>query len=209
MSETKTYAAWLVDFDGTLYRPTPLKILMAFELAVGGIGAIAVVREFRRQHEALRDSASELQELREQWPSPYDQQLQLTSRALGYPVERVRAVVEEWMRERPQKWLRYLARRGLVREIQRYAAGGGRLGLVSDYPVADKLSALACGVQFDVVVAHGEERCPTHLKPHPSGYLAAARALGVEPQACLVIGDREDADGEAARRAGMGFRLIA
>jgi beta-phosphoglucomutase-like phosphatase (HAD superfamily) len=38
--------------------------------------------------------------------------------------------------------------------------------------------------------------------------LRAAAALEVEPSACLVIGDRDDADGEAARAAGMAFRRI-
>lgn len=209
MSESRTYSAWLVDFDGTLYRPTPLKVLMALELGFFGLSAVGVVREFRRQHEALRRDAGELQVLRELWPSPYDQQLQLTCRALGHPVERVRPIVEEWMRERPKKWLRFLARHRLIQELQHYRTKGGRLGLVSDYPVAGKLSALGCDVHFDVIVAHGEEQCPTHLKPDPGGYLAAARALGVNPQDCLVIGDRDDADGEAARRAGMAFRRIA
>jgi beta-phosphoglucomutase-like phosphatase (HAD superfamily) len=38
--------------------------------------------------------------------------------------------------------------------------------------------------------------------------LLAAERLEVEPAACLVIGDRDDADGEAARAAGMAFRHI-
>jgi HAD superfamily hydrolase (TIGR01509 family) len=46
------------------------------------------------------------------------------------------------------------------------------------------------------------------LKPHPEGYLLAAQALSVDPSRCLVIGDRPDADGEAARAAQMAFRLV-
>jgi beta-phosphoglucomutase-like phosphatase (HAD superfamily) len=38
--------------------------------------------------------------------------------------------------------------------------------------------------------------------------LQAASELGISPEECLVLGDRQDADGEAARRAGMAFRLI-
>jgi HAD superfamily hydrolase (TIGR01509 family) len=59
-----------------------------------------------------------------------------------------------------------------------------------------------------VVVASGENGGPTRLKPHPDGMLRAARALGVEPSRCLVIGDRDDADGAAARAAGMAFRRV-
>ncbi|MGE5786496.1 MAG: HAD hydrolase-like protein, partial [Myxococcales bacterium] len=35
-----------------------------------------------------------------------------------------------------------------------------------------------------------------------------AKSLGVEPTRCLVIGDRVDADGAAAKAAGMSFRLV-
>ena len=72
----------------------------------------------------------------------------------------------------------------------------------------EKLDALGAGDLFDCVVASGEPGGPELLKPHPDGMLKAARALGELPEACLVIGDRTDADGEAARRAGMAFRLI-
>jgi HAD superfamily hydrolase (TIGR01509 family) len=46
------------------------------------------------------------------------------------------------------------------------------------------------------------------LKPDPDGYLLAARRLGLSPSDCLVLGDRPDADGQAAHRAGMPFRQI-
>jgi HAD superfamily hydrolase (TIGR01549 family) len=61
---------------------------------------------------------------------------------------------------------------------------------------------------FDVVIASGEPSGPPRLKPAPDGYLLAAERLGVVPAGCLVIGDRDDTDGEAARRAGMAFRRV-
>ena len=61
---------------------------------------------------------------------------------------------------------------------------------------------------FEVVVANGEAGGPRWLKPDPDGYLSAAGRLGVAPERCLVLGDRADADGEAARRAGMTFRHV-
>ena len=72
----------------------------------------------------------------------------------------------------------------------------------------DKLAALGDASLFEVVVASGEPEGPPRLKPHPGGYLAAAKRLGVPPEECLVIGDRDDADGAAARAAGMSFRLV-
>jgi HAD superfamily hydrolase (TIGR01549 family) len=46
------------------------------------------------------------------------------------------------------------------------------------------------------------------LKPDPEGFLMAAERLGTHQCECLVLGDRPDADGEAARRAGMTFQDI-
>ncbi len=46
------------------------------------------------------------------------------------------------------------------------------------------------------------------LKPDPAGFLSIARELGVPPGRVLVVGDRDDTDGEGARRSGMGFELV-
>lgn len=112
------------------------------------------------------------------------------------------------MLERPAKWLWLFRRSALLEELASFRRGGGRLVLVSDYPARAKLAALGCGELFDAVVASGEAGGPRWLKPHPDGYLMAAERLGVSPARCLVLGDRVDADGEAARRAGMTFRHV-
>jgi HAD superfamily hydrolase (TIGR01549 family) len=112
------------------------------------------------------------------------------------------------MIERPKRYLGWFRRKELLEEIRRFRAGGGRTALVSDYPATEKLAALAAAELFDVVVASGESDGPRRLKPDPDGYLRAAQALGVAPAKCLVVGDRDDADGAAARTAGMGFRLV-
>ncbi len=92
--------------------------------------------------------------------------------------------------------------------MRAFKAKGGRTALVSDYPAQRKLDALGCRELFDVIVANGEKNGPRRLKPDPEGYLLAAKLLEVAPAVCLVIGDRDDADGAAARAAGMGFRLV-
>ncbi len=51
------------------------------------------------------------------------------------------------------------------------------------------------------VCPHAPEEACECRKPKPKLILDAARALGVEPAACLVVGDRES-DVQAARNAG-------
>lgn len=195
------HEAWLVDLDGTLYRPTPVKVAMAAELAVSGWGVVGTLRHFRQAHEHLRATGHDGED-------PFRAQLEHTAHALEMELEAVHAAVVEWMHERPAKWIRRFRRAALLEEIHQYRKLGGRTALVSDYPARRKLEAAGLVELFDTVVASGEPGGPRRLKPHPDGYLIAAETLGVTPERCLVIGDREDADGDAARAARMAFRHV-
>lgn len=196
------HEAWLVDLDGTLYAARPVKLCSGAELALAGWRAISVIRRFRSEHERLRVRQRHAGD-------PFRLQIDATARALGAAPEEVERIVTEWMLRRPGKWLRRFRHRQLIEELRRFREAGGRLALVSDYPAHGKLRALGCAELFDAVVASGEDDGPQWLKPNPDGLLRAARQLGVAPEHCQVLGDRLDADGEAARRAGMSFRKIA
>ena len=202
-------AALLVDLDGTLYRKRPLQLAMARELLLSGRGDLRAVRAFRRAHEELRERFRAEPEL--ELHDPFATQLEQTASALGLPsaqLPHLEARIRHWMIERPGRHLRRARRDALVRELSEHKQRGARLAVVSDYPARTKLAALELEHLFEVVVASGEPDGPRTLKPHPGAFRLAAERLGVEPEACLVIGDRADADGEAARRAGMAFRLV-
>jgi len=194
--------AWLVDLDGTLYTARWVKLAMAAELALGGWSALGTLKRFRHEHEHLREDPGGDDE------SPFSVQLARTAEALELDVGVVRTRVERWMVEKPGKWIRMFRRTRLIEEIASFREAGGRTALVSDYPARKKLAALQSAELFDVVVANGEPNGPRRLKPDPDGYLRAAKSLGVAPERCLVIGDRDDADGEAARAAHMQFRRV-
>lgn len=196
------YAAWLFDLDGTLYRPLPLKLVMAAELLLKGRNSLPAIRAFREEHETLREEGGEFA------PSPYREQLDRAARKLGVTLDALEGTVVEWMQARPCKWLPRFARSELVEELRKFRTEGGKTALVSDYPGARKLEALGLSSDFDAVVCNGETEGLTRLKPAPDGYLLAAERLGCAPDTCLVIGDREDADGAAARSAGMAFRKV-
>jgi HAD superfamily hydrolase (TIGR01509 family) len=198
----REHDAWLVDLDGTLYHALPVKLAMAPQLIVAGPRVIRTLSRFRKEHEALRQAMTSCD------PSPFEEQLSRTARALGVELGEVRQIVTRYMFERPLAWLRRFTRDELLREIAGFREDGGRTALVSDYPASAKLEALRAQNLFDRVTACGEPDGPTRLKPAPDGYLLAAKALGVEPSRCLVIGDRVDADGAAAEAAGLSIRLV-
>ena len=194
------HAAWLVDLDGTLYHALPVKLMLGAELLASGAGSIRALRVFRHEHERIR------RELTEAVDDPFALQLERAAGRLGLTVDQLEQVVREWMFRRPGRWIRRFRRRSLLSEIAAFREAGGKTAVVSDYPARQKLDALNARDLFDDVVASGEAPGPGRLKPWPDGYQLAAGRLGVQPGACLVIGDRPDADGEAARRAGMDFR---
>jgi FMN phosphatase YigB (HAD superfamily) len=196
------YRAWLIDLDGTLYHAPAVRLAMALELACGHWSALRRLRVFRHEHERLRRNGDSPH------ADPYAAQIERAALRLGCSQDDLRTLVAKWMHDRPGRWIRRFRRRGLLEEIAAFRRLGGKTALVSDYPAAAKLKALAVGELFETVVACGEPDGPKRLKPWPDGYLQAAERLQVPPAACLVIGDRLDADGEAAARAGMAFRRV-
>ncbi|HET9960158.1 MAG TPA: HAD family hydrolase [Polyangiaceae bacterium] len=197
------YEAWLVDLDGTLYWAPGVKLAMGLELALFGLSKIKRLRRFRHEHEALR-AAGPAAALGD----PFQLQLQSAAHALELEPAILEQDIRSWMIERPARYLSWFKRKELLTRIRRFRAKGGRTALVSDYPATRKLEALGASDLFEVIVASGEPFGPKRLKPDPSGYLTAASKLGVEPARCLVLGDRQDADGLAAQAAGMTFRKI-
>ena len=172
---------------------------MATELALRNWRAAFVIRRFRVEHERLRgEEESGL-------VNPYREQIERTARVCAMSAESVEALVDQWMLQRPVKWIRLFRRRWLIEEISKFRGSGGLVGIVSDYPVKRKLHALSMAHLVDVIVANGDRRAPYRLKPAPDGYRTAAASLGVSSDECLVIGDRADADGQAAKLAGMAF----
>ena len=198
------YRAWLIDLDGTLYRQNPVRAMVAIELLLSGRSAIKILQTFRREQERLRSGVELPCDA-----DPFRVQIQHTAQRLGLAEERVSAVVDHWMFDRPGRWLRAYRRRPFLRAISSYRKRGGRTALVSDYPARKKLAAMGLEDHFfEQVIACGEPDGPNGFKPLPCGLLLAARRLQVAPADCLVIGDRHDVDGEAASRAGMAFQHV-
>jgi HAD superfamily hydrolase (TIGR01549 family) len=82
-----------------------------------------------------------------------------------------------------------------------------QLVVLSDYGhVAEKLEALGIDKKlFDWVISAPELG---GLKPAPQLLLQILEKMKVTPKQCLVIGDREDTDGQLAHSVGALFQLV-
>lgn len=84
---------------------------------------------------------------------------------------------------------------------------GIKVAVFSDYSfVRDKLEALGFDCQwadyyFEAPVLGG-------LKPCKESFEKICQAMDVQSSECLMVGDREDTDGDGARSAGMAFERV-
>lgn len=191
--------AIVLDLDGTLYSRAHVRSRMLLELAR------EFVRHPGRQYHvgrflyAYRKAQEELRRLES---SDAGDQLSLACRRTGADPAWARAVVDEWMDQRPLRFLARAIRPDLSTFLAAARRRGIRLGLCSDYPADRKLHALGIRDAFDAVVS-AHDPSVKRFKPDPAGLLTVMAALDARPNSVVYVGDRPDVDAEAARRAGV------
>lgn len=78
----------------------------------------------------------------------------------------------------------------------------------SDYScVAERMTAIGLDPSLADILLSAEDA--GGLKPAAEPLLQLAQKINVEPKNILVVGDRDDTDGELARRTGMSFAHIS
>ncbi len=102
---------------------------------------------------------------------------------------------------------KYHCRLTVPQVFARLAEAGIKTAVFSDYAyVKERMAATGLPADMCKNLFSAEELGA--LKPCPRPFLEIAAALGVEPERCLVVGDRNDTDGEGSRKAGMKFIQI-
>lgn len=190
----------IFDVDGTLFdhlalrRPMMLKLLFQVLSLRMSPRDVLTLQMFRRERDRLAHAEADGVGLK---------QFEQVAAKARRPVSAVQAIAMRWLCEEP---LPLVARHGFA-DVNRFIAAlrqrGVRVGVFSDYPTDGKLKVLDIEVEVACDAAQPEIG---RLKPHPAGFLHVARRLDVQPARCLIIGDRDDRDGEAARRGG--FQLL-
>lgn len=192
----------ILDLDGTLYNQKKLRVRMALELMRHCLFRPWLIREvlilfhFRRIRESLAEAGQS---------DVSRQQFLLTARKCHCGPEEVLDVVDDWLYRRP---LRHLARYRypLVDSLLSFLSGRQiMIAVLSDHPAETKLKALQVEGVFS---CSSQDPSIDKLKPDPAGVLHICSHWGIAPSQCLVIGDRDDRDGEAARRAGAWYVVV-
>lgn len=183
------------DVDGTLYDQRALRIRMAWELCLHTLSTLdftapQILSTYRKLREKI--GGEEIEDFETEL-------IGKTAAATGKSTHKVRAVVEEWIELRPLSHLSAFRFAGLVELFGGLKRKGKSVGIFSDYPAVAKLAAL--GLAADFVVSAGDAGV-NRLKPHPRGLEVLMKMARAAPANTILIGDRGDRDGLAARRAG-------
>jgi HAD superfamily hydrolase (TIGR01549 family) len=190
------------DMDGTLYdqkrlRARMLAALLRDAIARRSLDTLLTLRSFRRCREALSESPAE-NFLIAQYAAPAARR--------GCTAEEVRALVADWMEERPLPLLAACRRPGVRRLFEAIARKGKRIAILSDYPAAQKLAALGLTANFIVTATDPDIGRP---KPDPAGLQKLLRQAGIPPDRAVLIGDRVDRDWAVAARVNMRALILS
>ena len=193
--------AIIFDVDGTLYDAGRLRRRMLRELIAHCLAnprrlpLLRTLQVYRRERERLAEQeAAEI--ILRQYRRPAER--------LGLTAEQIEQTVSPWIHQRPLRHLAPLRIPGIRRFFGRLRSAGTKIAVYSDYPAATKLEAL--GLDADLVVT-ATDAAVDRLKPHTAGLEMLLRKLELEPGECVLIGDRDERDGEVARRLRMPYLL--
>ncbi len=185
------YGIWLFDLDGTLYRQLPLRLEMAARLLIHyfsrpwRLSELLMIREYRAAREKFFLSDEEnFARLERKYKLPASE------------------IINEWMIERALPAVRRWRREKILRAIEDHRRAGGLAIVYSDYPVEEKLRAMGLTVDHEFWSGDPIIDC---LKPEARGLNNVIGRLRLLRAEILYVGDRDDRDGECARRAGVAY----
>ncbi len=196
------YRGVLFDVDGTLYSQRPLRRRMMRDLLA--LPTKVGLSNARRTWRAIQAFRKTLESLRELPPGSGFAALRFSRAAerAGMPEDELRAIVIDWMFERPLALLPGCARPGMREFVEWIYRSGRRVGVFSDYAASDKLEALGIAQFVSLRLGAGDADIDA-FKPHPHGFRRALGIWQLSPNNLLYVGDRPSVDAAGAKAAGM------
>lgn len=202
--ELQQYRLIIFDMDGTLYFQRPLQIHMGLMMLSScfrskGIKEMRVVLKYRHIREHWQNSSTDDTNLE-------SAQYHALAEACNLPEEKVTSIIRKWMFEKPLQVLPRYKDHHLCSLLTALLNQGIKLAIYSDYPVKDKLTALALP---EIPCFYSGQKEIASMKPNPKGILTIMSHYDVQNKAdVLMVGDRLSKDGQAALNAGIDYLIL-
>jgi putative hydrolase of the HAD superfamily len=184
------------DMDGTLYDQKKLRVLMARDLLFHSLktmsfGVVGVLKAYREIRERLGN-----EEVFDFEPKLVEE----VAVACRTSPDIVSEIVSEWINNRPVPYVKSCRFKGVQALFENLQRHGKLVGILSDYPALSKAEAL--GIRADFIVCANDHPVKV-LKPNTRGLSHIMSVAGVTADTTVMIGDRIERDGYAARRLGV------
>ena len=177
------------DVDGTLY-PNAAMYLASVPFF---LSRPRLMRAFRRVRRAIR-RVRPIEDF-------YDLQARMLAQELGVEPETARSLINRRIYTEAERVLSVVPRFPHVREtVHRLRDAGMKVGLLTDFPLGDKLRRLGLEGLWDARV---EAEQVGYLKPHAEPFRAVLDALGSEAGETLYVGNNYAYDVLGAGAVGM------
>lgn len=199
MTNWKNIGGVIFDIDGTLYAQTPVRICMFIELLFFYTTfkidrqQILVLRFFRNKYEHLSSNKHKF---------AYDLSVDETAKKFNIRPQDVLKITEEWLIDRPLKYIKRFRSAGVETTFQKLADLGIKVAVLSNYPTEKKIVALKLSPDIQVSPSSAKLR---YVKPHSNGIEIILAEFDLKANNLLLIGDRIDHDGECASMAKINF----
>lgn len=204
MNIFENISAVIFDFDGTLYDNHGLAANFIKQNLFGSIKMLAE----RKTHKILKGVYLNSYE---NFYVEYIKQLTICRHKK--PVEKNLTKISDWYKNDFLNALvlmlkkKYVARENVNLVFENLKKRNIKIAILSDYEVVlPRMKALNISSE-NVDLIYGAAELGG-LKPAPEIFLKIANELKIKPENILVVGDRDDTDGEGARNSGMKFVQI-
>lgn len=188
--------AVIFDFDGTLYNPGGFKKRLVLS-TLWSMPLVLADRKFRRLNKG-RDFGSPENFYGEYYSFIASHSFVSEKMASLWKSRIYMAAMSKILRKK------YSAQKDVQKLFDCLRSKNIPMAVFSDYNcVRERMNDIGLGNLCGVSVYDSETFGA--LKPCPRGFLKIAMDMGIEPSSILVVGDRNDTDGEGARKTGMKF----